>query len=100
MVVNCGGDVEFDGGENVALYDSSEWAERGFCRNCGSHLFYRLKGQTEYQIPVGTFEDQGSYSFALQVFVDKKPEFYSFANKTKEMTENEVIAEFGPEQNT
>ena len=100
MVVDCGGDVEFEGKENVAVYDSSEWAERGFCRNCGSHLFYRLKGQTEYQIPVGIFEDQGGYSFALQVFVDNKPEFYSFANKTKEMTEKEVIAEFAPEQNT
>ena len=22
---------------------SSAWAERGFCKNCGSHLFYRLK---------------------------------------------------------
>ena len=100
MVVSCGGDAEFGGEENIAVYDSSEWAERGFCINCGSHLFYRLKGQTDYQIPVGIFEDQGGYTFALQVFVDSKPEFYSFANKTKEMTEKEVIAEFAPEQKT
>ena len=100
MVVNCGGDVEFEGGENITVYNSSEWAERGFCRNCGSHLFYRLKGQAEYQIPVGIFEDQASYRFVLQVFVDNKPEFYTFANETKEMTGQEVIAEFAPHQNT
>ena len=26
----------------LGWYDSSAWAERGFCRNCGASLFYRL----------------------------------------------------------
>ena len=37
------GRVEFSGAEHLRRYDSSAWAERGFCRECGASLFYRLK---------------------------------------------------------
>ena len=39
MEVDCGTEVSFSGEENIRVYDSSNWAERGFCNNCGSHLF-------------------------------------------------------------
>lgn len=98
MAVSCGADVTFEGEENISVYNSSAWAERGFCNKCGSHLFYRLKETNEHQIPVGLFDRQAGFDFNLQVFVDKKPSFYSFANKTKEMTEAEVIEKFAPDQ--
>jgi hypothetical protein len=100
MVVSCGTEVEFEGEENVTVYDSSDWAERGFCRRCGSHLFYRLKEINVHQMPAGLFDDQGSFNFDLQVFIDRKPSFYSFADKTKEMTEAEVIEKYAPGQKT
>ena len=96
MVIGCGSDVEYEGEENITVYDSSEWAERGFCKKCGSHLFYRLKEVKDHQIPAGLFEDQESFNFNLQVFIDRKPSFYSFANKTIEMTEAEVIEKYAP----
>lgn len=43
LVIDCGSDINFTGEENITVYQSSEWAERGFCNKCGSHLFYRLK---------------------------------------------------------
>lgn len=100
MSVRCGSDVVFEGQDNIAVYDSSDWAERGFCRKCGSHLFYRLKVGNRHEIAAGLFDHQNDFSFDLQVFIDRKPSFYSFANKTKEMTEAEVIEMFGPGQNT
>ena len=96
MVIGCGSDVEYEGEENITVYDSSEWAERGFCKKCGSHLFYRLKAVKDHQIPAGLFEDQESFNFNLQVFIDRKPSFYSFANETIEMTEAEVIEKYAP----
>ncbi|TNF86909.1 MAG: GFA family protein, partial [Gammaproteobacteria bacterium] len=36
--------VRFKGEENIKRYSSSDWAERGFCTQCGSNLFYHLKG--------------------------------------------------------
>ena len=99
MCVECGTDVTFEGEENITVYNSSDWAERGFCKKCGSHLFYRLKDANEHQLPVGLFDYQKDFHFDLQVFTDRKPAFYSFANETKEMTEAEVIEKFAPEQN-
>ena len=100
MAVSCGTEVVFEGEENIAVYNSSDWAERGFCRKCGSHLFYRLKEINEHQIPAGLFDDQERFKFDLQVFTDRKPSFYSFANKTNEMTEAEVIEKYAPGNNT
>ena len=99
MVVGCGTEVAFEGEENITVYSSSAWAERGFCKKCGSHIFYRFKEINEHEIPVGLFENQDSFKFDLQVYIDRKPSFYSFANKTNEMTEVEVIERFGPGKN-
>lgn len=94
MEINCGTDIEFDGEEDVAIYGSSDWAERGFCRNCGTHLFYRLKGSGEHMVPVGLFEIGDNLEFKSQVFIDEKPGYYEFANKTKDFTAAEIIAMF------
>jgi hypothetical protein len=95
MAIDCGTDVSFDGSDNISVYSSSEWAERGFCKKCGSHLFYRLKEAQQYFIPAGLFENSDDFIFDHQVFVDNKPRYYDFANHTKNMTEAEVFAEFG-----
>lgn len=92
--VDCGGDVSFEGGENIAMYDSSAWAERGFCKKCGTHLFYRLKAQNQYFVPVGLFDICPEVVFDHQIFIEEKPAFYSFANETKNMTGAEVFAQF------
>ena len=95
MEIDCGTDVSFKGEDNITVYDSSSWAERGFCKKCGSHLFYRLKESQQHMIPVGLFDDQEHLVFESQVFIDKKPSYYSFANKTNNMTEAEIFAMFG-----
>ena len=97
MELNCGTDVTFEGEENISVYDSSEWAERGFCSKCGTHLFYRLKGNREHMVTVGLFEDQSNLTFESQVFIDAKPYYYSFAEKTHDMTGAELFAQFGGE---
>lgn len=93
FAVRCG-DVEVDGMDAVTVYASSEWAERGFCRRCGTHLFYRLK-HGGYMVPVGMFDDPNEWNFASQIFIDRKPAFYSFAEKTTNLTGDEVFAKLG-----
>jgi hypothetical protein len=92
--VECNEGVSFEGEENISAYQSSEWAERGFCIKCGSHLFYRLKENNHYYIPVGIFDHNEDLVFDVQVFIEEKPEYYSFANKTKNMTGEELFAMF------
>ena len=95
MEIDCGTDVSFKGEDNISVYNSSNWAERGFCKKCGSHLFYRLKESKLHMIPVGLFDDQEHFVFDNQVFIDKKPLFYSFSNKTNDMTEAEIFEMYG-----
>jgi hypothetical protein len=96
LAVECGRDVSFSGEENIGVYPSSDWAERGFCNKCGSHLFYRLKENNHHYIPVGIFDNSKDFVFDLQVFIEEKPEYYSFANETKNMTGSELFAMFPP----
>ncbi len=96
MEIDCGVDVSISGAENVSVFDSSEWAERGFCRNCGTHLFYRLKEAKQYMMPVDLFDSSENLVFDTQVFIDEKPSFYRFANETREMTGAEIFAMYAP----
>lgn len=98
MAVDCGTAVSFESEDNVRVYDSSEWAERGFCGKCGTHLFYRLKQNHQYIMPIGLFADDDANVFDHQVFVDEKPAFYRFANETFDMTGPEVFAKYAPSQ--
>ena len=94
MFVDCQTDVTFHGEANITVY------ERAFCNKCGTHLFYRLKRNNAHQMLVGQFEDQENFSFDLQVYVDSKPAFYEFRNHSRQLTEAETIAEFGPGQSS
>lgn len=96
LAVECGSDVSFSGEEHIKIYESSQWAERGFCKKCGTHLFYRLKQNHQYYIPVGIFEHEEGLVLEHQVFIDEKPKYYAFANETKNMTGAELLAQFAP----
>ena len=95
MAIDCGTDVAISGQEKVSVFDSSEWAERGFCAACGTHLFYRLKQTGGYHIPAGLFDSDDGLVFDHQVFVDQAPAYYGFANDTKNLTGPELFALFG-----
>lgn len=89
------GELKSISGESlVTRYQSSEWAERGFCSKCGTHLFYFLKPANQYHFPIGLLDSGSAYNFSHQIFIDEKPEYYSFSNKTENMTGAEVFAQF------
>ncbi|ARU56811.1 MAG: GFA family protein [Pseudomonadales bacterium] len=96
FAVDCGTDLKITGEDHVATFSSSEWAERGFCKDCGTHLFYRLKGNQQYMLPAGLLSNQDDFKLDHQIFIDKKPAYYDFANETETMTEAEVFAKYAP----
>lgn len=98
LALHCGAGIEINGGDKVKVYDSSDWAERGFCVNCGAHLFYRIKGTNEYSIPAGFFPELEGVEIDVQYFSDKRPSYYCFSNKTKELTEEEVFELYAPKE--
>lgn len=94
QTIDCGENVDFKGAEHIGIHNSSDWAERGFCTQCGSALFYRLKQSGQHFMAAGLFGDLEGFVFDHEVFIDEKPAFYSFANDTKKMNSAEVFAYF------
>jgi hypothetical protein len=92
--LSCGSDVQIDGTDKLKVYKSSDWAERAFCGECGTHLFYRLTDSNEYFVPAGLFQDDAAFEFTEQIFIDRKPNYYDFANQTVNLSEAEVFAKF------
>jgi hypothetical protein len=88
--------ISFEGTESIGRYDSSAWAQRGFCTVCGSNLFYLLKATGQYFLSVGTFEDASDFTLAREIFVDHKPQGYAFAGEHETLTEAQVFAAFAP----
>lgn len=94
--------VEIKGAENLTAFGSSPWAERAFCKTCGSSVYYRVTApgphQGTYHFGAGTLDDMGDAVLTGELFIDNKPKAYSFAEKTHQMTTEEVMAMFAPEQ--
>lgn len=66
-----------DGGENVAWYQSSGDAKRGFCRTCGSVLFWKHRELDYTSINAGAFETPSGLNGAMHIFVADKGDYYS-----------------------
>ncbi len=95
FAIDCGDTLAFENENALGVYNSSEWAERGFCTKCGSPIFWRTKDKTVNIVSVNAFDDAGELRLDHEVFIDEKPAYYSFAEKTKQMTGEECFAEFG-----
>ncbi|AGH80886.1 glutathione-dependent formaldehyde-activating, GFA [Psychromonas sp. CNPT3] len=94
FAVKCGTKVKIEGIDKVKMYESSSWASRGFCIECGTHLFYKLKESGEYNMPVGLFSSLKGLKMDIQYFSDVRPSYYCFSNETKEITTAEIMAFF------
>jgi hypothetical protein len=93
FALDGGSQLQIEGEEHVACYASSERAERGFCARCGSHLFIRVRGSGRLVLPAGLFPLDAELRFDHQIFIDKKPGFYTFADETKCITGDELFAQ-------
>ena len=88
-------DVTFEG-DQLSIYDSSEWAARGFCKACGSTLFYLLKPTQAHFMSVGAFDDQAPFRLVREIFIDRKPAGHAFAGDHERWTEAETFERLTP----
>ena len=89
------GSVSFSGEQNITRFQSSPWAERGFCKLCGTHLFYRTKASDQYILSCGPFEDQTKFTLAGEIYIDEKPAMYCLAGDHSRLTGAEFLASIG-----
>ena len=66
--------VELPASEALGWYRSSEAAERGFCRLCGSTLFWKPSDGGHMSFTAGSLDDPAGLTIARHIFVaDKAP---------------------------
>ncbi|TMV58177.1 GFA family protein, partial [Thioclava sp. BHET1] len=66
-------------------YQSSSWAMRAWCRECGSGLYYRVTEAgpyaEDYEIPLGLFDDPNGLRMEREIYVDHRPDSYAFVDE-------------------
>lgn len=81
--------------DGLRVYQSSDWAERGFCGQCGSNLFWRLRDGSFATVNAGALDDLSGAKLTSEIFVDQKPDYYDFAQPTQKLTASDVRTMFG-----
>lgn len=79
-------------------YQSSDWAERGFCSECGATLWYKTVHDGAYNLAAGLFENAAAAEIKIEFFHDKKPDGYALAGTHKKLTTAETIKMFAPDE--
>ena len=94
MAVHSHSKPNIQGQESITVYPSSDWAERAFCNTCGTSLYYHQLESETYVLSLGLFQNHDNLSFASQIFIDKKPDYYEFANDTENLTQQQLFDKF------
>ena len=61
-------------------YDSSDFAKRGFCKDCGSALFWD-GGDDKIYISIGSLDQPTGLQLASHIFVDEKADYYEIEDE-------------------
>lgn len=69
-----------EGVESVTWYRASETASRGFCRTCGSALFWKGDGSDYTSIMAGAFEQPTGLKIGVHIFCADKGDYYEIAD--------------------
>ena len=60
----------------LAWFRSSEEAERGFCRECGSSLFWRRIGSATLSVTAGSLDEPTGLKCGAHLFTAFKGDYY------------------------
>lgn len=93
------GSVEWVGAEHLARRQSSAWGERAWCRECGSHLWFRVTVAGPYsgnvELPIGLLDDANGLRMTNEIYIDHKPDSFAFAGAGRQvLTRAECVEKF------
>lgn len=69
-------DLTVEGAQDITWYRSSETARRGFCRHCGSALFWKYDGSDHISIQAGSLDQPSRLTPGYHIFCADKGDFY------------------------
>jgi hypothetical protein len=90
------GGVTLTNDDGLVWYASSDFGQRGFCRDCGSSLFWRQpEAECDWAVSVGALDDGHGQRIAEHIWIDDKPGFYDFADDAPRKTAAQCLGEGG-----
>ena len=72
--------LELTAAAGLEWYRSSDVAARGFCRVCGSSLFWRSDRREHVSIAAGSLDDSSAVRLAEHIFVADKADYYDLTD--------------------
>lgn len=72
----------------MVWYKTSDIAQRGFCRECGSSLFWELFNLGATGIIAGSLDGPTGLRTMGHIFVGEKPDFYEITDDNPQFQES------------
>lgn len=90
-------DITWHGREHIATRAGSAWAERAWCRECGTGLYFRQTKPGKWfgtsDLPLGLFDDPNGFTLSHEIFVDVVPDGLACVGTDhKRLTRADVLA--------
>jgi hypothetical protein len=73
-------DIDIDGSDSLSWYAASGAATRGFCRICGSLLFWKHNEADSISIMAGAFDRPSGLTEESHIFVADKGDYYEICD--------------------
>ena len=73
-------EISFQSDSTLSWYRSSDRAERGFCTNCGSSLFYRPIDSDHVSVAMGALDQPTGTHLRRHIFTGSKGDYYDIAD--------------------
>lgn len=78
--------IRLTGAEELAWFQSSERARRGFCRICGSSLFWEPIDTGRVSIAAGCLDGPTGLRTVRHIFVHDKGDYYEIADGLEQLS--------------
>jgi hypothetical protein len=72
-------------GDTLTWYRSSDQARRGFCRSCGSCLFWQRDGGATLSIAAGTLDQPSGLATVAHIFTERLADYYVLSDSLKRL---------------
>jgi hypothetical protein len=72
--------LRLSGEDQLQWYAATGIARRGFCRSCGSHLFWDRHGSEDISILMGCLDEPTGIRLGEHIFVAEKGDYYDIAD--------------------
>jgi hypothetical protein len=72
--------LSFTASDTLTWFRASDTARRGFCRSCGSFLFWQHNDEDTISISMGAFDTPTGLQLARHIFVADKGDYYDITD--------------------